>query len=67
MPSETFDQPIESNDKKADSPVVQSAKEIAAEGCWYNKSKYSHGAKICWGGKIHECNNGSWVNLGTKC
>lgn len=35
--------------------------------CWYKKEKYNHGSKICWSGIKHECNNGSWVKLGTKC
>jgi hypothetical protein len=67
METEKFDEPTESKPGHPDSPVVDSMKELAGEGCFYKGSKYGHGARICWGGKVHQCSNGSWVNIGTKC
>ena len=56
---------------KPDSPFVQKdAKRPIAHGevtCTYGGNDYAEGAEICWGGTIHQCHSGAWINIGTKC
>lgn len=67
MSDKDFDEPVEENSGEPDSPVVEATEELLAEGCWYQGRKYNHGSRICWGGKVHVCSRGSWVNIGKKC
>lgn len=58
---------------KPDSPVVPGNASITTQAdaesvsCTYQGSTYGKGARICMGGKVHECGKDGWVNLGTKC
>jgi len=52
-----------------DSPFFES-REAAARAeptCTYQGHSYKKGARICAGGKVHECGNNGWINLGTNC
>ena len=40
---------------------------VAAVTCTYGGKSYSEGARICSGGRTHECTKSGWVNLGFKC
>ena len=35
--------------------------------CEHNDKRYDEGATICIGGKCMQCQEGKWVDTGTKC
>ncbi len=39
----------------------------AGKPCPWNDKQYPEQSKICRAGTIHQCEDGQWISLGTKC
>jgi len=39
----------------------------AGKRCPWNDKQYPEKSKLCRSGTLHQCEDGQWVSLGTKC
>ena len=39
----------------------------SAQFCTWNGIEYSDGATVCQAGTLHQCRDGQWDSLGSKC
>lgn len=66
-------EPVGTTDKP-NSPIVAASPNAETDDsntqavtCTYDGKSYGKGARLCMGGKVHECGNDGWINLGKNC
>ena len=66
-PSEPIGETDQPDSPFLDSPGEETGRAKAEATCYYQGKQYKKGATICWGGKVHECGDNGWINIGKKC